>query len=118
MIKDGLIPFSVNQQNAIEMLINAEYYKDSINLKIKNLIMNARGIFVHRNHESQQLFSNEELTCLIRLIQQPSTEYPHLNIDFDEDGNLIHYINNYSVEVLFNALQVKFIKLLCIYFNN
>ena len=37
---------------------------------------------------------------------------------FDEDGNLIHYINNYSVEVLFNALQVKFIKLLCLYFNN
>lgn len=114
MINDGLIPFSPNQQNAIWMLVNAEYFRDAINLKIKNLTMTPHGIFVNDN----QLFSSEELLYLIRLIQQPSTEHPHLNIDFDEDGNLIHYINNYSVEVLFNTLQVKFIKLLCLYFNN
>ena len=30
MIQDSLIPFSPNQQNAIWMLINAEYYRDAI----------------------------------------------------------------------------------------
>lgn len=114
MINDGLIPFSPNQQNAIWMLVNAEYYRDAINLKIKDLTMSSYGIFVNDN----QLFSSEELLYLIKLVQQPSTKHSHLNLDFDEDGNLIHYINNYNVEVLFNALQVKFIKLLCLYFNN
>lgn len=114
MIQDGLIPFSPNQQNAIWMLVNAEFYKDTINLKIKDLIMTPQGIFVNKN----QLFSSEELFYLIKLLQQPSVKHSHINIDFDEDGNLIHYINNYSVEVLFNSLQVKFIKLLCLYFNS
>lgn len=114
MIQDGLIPFSSNQQNAIWMLVSAEFYKDSINLKIKNLTMTPHGIFVNNS----PLFSNEELLYLIKMLQQPSPECSHLNIDFDESGNLIHYINNYSVEVLFNALQVKFIKLLCLYLNN
>ncbi len=77
MIQDGLIPFSPNQQNAIWMLINAEYYRDAINLKIKNLTMNTHGIFIHDN----QLFSSEELVYLIKLIQQPAADHPHLSLE-------------------------------------
>lgn len=114
---DGLIPFSPNQQNAVQMLINAEYYKDVINLKIKNLELNSNGIFIHHNHQKQQIFTRNEFKYLLRMIQRPS-DHSHINIDFDNNGNLIHYLDNYHVEVLFNAVQVKFIKLMCQYFTN
>lgn len=111
---DGLIPFSADQQRAIQMLVNAEYYKDTINLKIKNLELTSKGIFIHHNHQKQQLFSREEFIYLLDLIHHPSSP-AHINIDFDNNGNIIHYIDNYRVEVLFNAMQVKFIKILCQY---
>ncbi|MGX5376772.1 hypothetical protein ACWCL1_00665 [Ligilactobacillus sp. LYQ135] len=116
-LQDGLIPFSKDEIDALCMLIDAEHYSNTINLKLQGITLDLSGIKIDQKGNLETLFTNEQLKYITKLLVMKDKKYERTNLDFDQFGNIIRYQKNHQVKVVLNANQVKFVKLIKRYVN-